>query len=74
MDASLVRLDRCRTVSQPSSCISVSWPSDDDTSIDRYAIQLAKIAGLRVATTASPKKHDLVKSLGAEVVVDYKVS
>ena len=48
--------------------------SDDDTSIDRYAIQLAKIAGLRVATTASPKKHDLVKSLGAEVVVDYKVS
>lgn len=39
----------------------------------RYAIQLAKLAGLKVATTASPAKHELVKSLGADVVVDYKV-
>ena len=39
----------------------------------RYAIQLAKLAGLKIATTASPAKHELVKSLGADVVVDYKV-
>lgn len=42
------------------------------TSVGQYAIQLAKLSGLKVATTASPKKHDLVKSLGADFVVDYK--
>ena len=44
------------------------------TSVGQYAIQLAKLAGLKVATTASPAKYELVKSLGADVVVDYKVS
>lgn len=43
------------------------------TAVGQYTIQLAKLAGLKVATTASPAKHDLVKSLGADVVVDYKV-
>ena len=43
------------------------------TSVGQYAIQLAKLSGLRVATTASEKKWDLVKGLGADVVVDYKV-
>lgn len=42
------------------------------TAVGQYAIQLAKLAGLKVATTASPAKHELVKSLGADVVVDYK--
>lgn len=42
------------------------------TAVGQYAIQLAKLAGLKIATTASPAKHDLVKSLGADVVVDYK--
>lgn len=42
------------------------------TAVGQWAIQLAKLAGLRIATTASPAKHELVKSLGAEVVVDYK--
>jgi len=42
------------------------------TAVGQYAIQLAKLIGLRVATTASQKKWDLMKSLGAEVVVDYK--
>jgi len=40
--------------------------------VGQYAIQLAKLAGLRVATTASQKKWDLLKSLGADLVVDYK--
>jgi len=44
------------------------------TAVGQYAIQLAKLTGFKVATTASPKKHDLVKSLGADFVVDYKDS
>ena len=34
-------------------------------------IQLAKYLGARVATTARPASADLVKSLGADVVIDY---
>jgi len=41
-------------------------------SVGSAAIQLAKASGLRVVSTASPANHDFVKSLGADVVVDYK--
>ncbi|KZT12690.1 GroES-like protein [Laetiporus sulphureus 93-53] len=37
----------------------------------QYAIQLAKLAGLRVISTASPKNIDFVKGLGADEVFDY---
>ena len=37
-----------------------------------YAIQLAHIAGYKVVTTASPKNHELVKSLGADAVFDVR--
>ncbi|MER8399854.1 NADP-dependent oxidoreductase [Mesorhizobium sp. M1348] len=37
-----------------------------------FAIQLAKHLGATVATTASAASGDLVKSLGADVVVDYR--
>lgn len=40
--------------------------------VGTIAIQLAKHLGLKVATTTSSKNFDLVKSLGAEVVIDYK--
>lgn len=42
------------------------------TSVGQFAIQLARYAGYRVVTTASPKNFDLVKSLGADVVFDYR--
>jgi len=40
--------------------------------VGTFAIQLAKHIGATVATTTSTENVDLVKSLGADVVVDYK--
>lgn len=40
--------------------------------VGTFAIQLAKHMGATVATTCSAKNADLVRSLGADVVVDYK--
>lgn len=37
----------------------------------QYAIQFAKLAGLRVISTASPENVEFVKSLGADEVFDY---
>ena len=36
-----------------------------------FAIQLAKIMGATVATTASAHNHDFVRALGADIVIDY---
>jgi NADPH:quinone reductase-like Zn-dependent oxidoreductase len=40
--------------------------------VGTFAIQLAKYLGATVSTTASAGSFDLVKSLGADVVIDYK--
>ena len=40
--------------------------------VGTFAIQLAKHLGATVATTASSTNIDLVKSLGADIVIDYK--
>ncbi len=40
--------------------------------VGTFAIQLAKLMGAHVTTTASPSGSELVKSLGADQVVDYK--
>lgn len=40
--------------------------------VGTIAIQLAKHLGLHVATTTSSKNANMVKSLGADVVIDYK--
>jgi len=46
--------------------------SGGSTSVGQYAIQLAHLSGYKVVTTASPRNFDLVKSLGADVVFDYR--
>ena len=40
--------------------------------VGTFAIQLAKHAGATVATTTSTDNVDLVRSLGADIVIDYK--
>jgi NADPH:quinone reductase-like Zn-dependent oxidoreductase len=42
--------------------------------VGTLAIQLAKHLGAHVATTASAKNHALVKSLGADLAIDYKTT
>lgn len=45
------------------------------SSVGQYAIQLAKHAGFKVITTASPQREARLKGkLGADIVVDYRVS
>lgn len=41
-------------------------------SVGLYAIQIARLNGLEVITTCSPKHHDLVKSYGAIEAFDYR--
>ncbi|TVY62569.1 Trans-enoyl reductase ACTTS2 [Fusarium oxysporum f. sp. cubense] len=42
------------------------------TATGALAIQFAKLSGLKVVVTASPKHFDYVRGLGADVVFDYK--
>jgi NADPH:quinone reductase-like Zn-dependent oxidoreductase len=42
--------------------------------VGTFAIQLAKHLGAHVTTTAGARNHPLVKSLGADVAIDYKTS
>ena len=40
--------------------------------VGSLAIQLAKLRGAVVATTASAPNHDLLRSLGADICIDYR--
>jgi len=40
--------------------------------VGSYAIQLARHAGAAVAATCSPRNQDYVRSLGAELAIDYR--
>lgn len=42
------------------------------TAVGSFAIQLAKLSGVNVATTASPKQWASLRSYGADVVLDYR--
>ena len=57
------------TAEQPQRTILI-WGGA--SAVGQYAIQFAKLSGLRVLTTASSKNFDLVKGLGADEVFDYR--
>jgi len=42
------------------------------TSLGLHTITLAKLAGLKIVSTASPRNHALLKSLGVDAAFDYK--
>ena len=42
--------------------------------VGQFAIQLARRAGARVLTTASAPNHELLRRLGAEVLIDYRTA
>ncbi|KAF4970019.1 hypothetical protein FSARC_2836 [Fusarium sarcochroum] len=42
------------------------------SSVGLYAVQIARLHGLQVISTCSPKHHDLVKSYGATETFDYR--
>lgn len=44
------------------------------SSVGKYAVQLAKLAGLYVVATGSKRNHEILLSLGADAVVDYNDS
>ncbi|KAK7469055.1 hypothetical protein VKT23_003548 [Stygiomarasmius scandens] len=60
------------TPSEPAKEPSPILVWGGSSSVGQYVIQLAKLSGLEVIATASPRNHDLVKSLGADAVFDYK--
>ncbi|CAG7922647.1 unnamed protein product [Penicillium olsonii] len=62
--------DRCLNIGRASKESVLIWGGS--SSVAQFAIQLASIYGLNVVTTCSPRNFDLVKSLGAKHVYDYK--
>jgi NADPH:quinone reductase-like Zn-dependent oxidoreductase len=44
------------------------------SSVGMLAVQFAKLSGFKVITTASSRNYELVKSLGADIVIDYNDS
>lgn len=59
---------------EPSSPTIPSIPiliNGGTSSVGKYAIQLAKLAGLFVISTGSQRNHSLLKDLGADIVIDY---
>lgn len=57
---------------EDSRGVVVVWGGS--TSVGMNAVQLARAAGYDVVSTASPRNAELVRSLGADVVVDHNAS
>ncbi|KAI2615738.1 zinc-binding dehydrogenase [Hypomontagnella submonticulosa] len=58
--------------SKPAKSAFYFLVSGGTSSVGNYAVQLGKLAGAFVIATGSPRNHELLKSLGADAVVDYK--
>ncbi|KAK7942516.1 zinc-binding dehydrogenase [Apiospora aurea] len=60
---------------EPSKPAKSAFPiliNGGTSSVGKYAVQLAKMAGLFVVATASKRNHDLLKEYGADATVDYR--
>jgi len=42
------------------------------SAVGQYTVQLAKLSGMEVIATASPRNHAFVEGLGADAVFDYR--
>lgn len=69
-------------LTEPSTSVTAATPAADApwilvwsgmSSVAQFVIQLAKLSGCRVITTASPSRWDYLKTLGAVECLDYKV-
>ncbi|KAI0014755.1 zinc-binding dehydrogenase [Xylariomycetidae sp. FL0641] len=59
---------------EPSKPAKTAFPflvNGGTSSVGKYAVQLGKMAGAFVIATGSARHHELLKSLGADAVVDY---
>lgn len=59
---------------EPSKPAKSAFPiliNGGTSSVGKYAVQLAKMAGLFVIATASKRNHELLKQLGADATIDY---
>ncbi|TFK91794.1 GroES-like protein [Polyporus arcularius HHB13444] len=64
---------RLGLVEPPAKAATPDWVFvyGGSSAVGLCAIQLARLSGYKVITTASPRNHELLKSLGADVTVDY---
>ncbi|KAH6876439.1 chaperonin 10-like protein [Thelonectria olida] len=67
-----VPLPESESSATDGSAVILIWGGS--SSVGSNAIQLARRAGLKVLTTASPQHHEYLKSLGANQVFDYHSS
>ncbi|KAH8679211.1 chaperonin 10-like protein [Ilyonectria robusta] len=58
-----------KNLSEPESPVILVWGGA--STAGSLTIQLARLTGLTVYTTASERHHDYLRSLGASVLVDY---
>ncbi|KAI1080340.1 zinc-binding dehydrogenase [Whalleya microplaca] len=60
---------------EPSAPAKTAFPflvNGGTSSVGLYAVQLGKLVGAFVIATGSKKNHELLKSLGADAVIDYR--
>ncbi|KAI0723729.1 GroES-like protein [Cerioporus squamosus] len=64
---------RLGLVEPPAKVATPEWVLiyGGSSAVGLCAIQLARLSGYKVVTTASPRNHELLKSLGADVTIDY---
>lgn len=61
-----------RPPASPSNPPTTLLIQGGSTSTGLYGIQFAKASGLNVIATSSPHNHELLRSLGADAVFDYR--